>query len=64
VVAKLPLAKATPGQALVLKVGSQGCADAGVCYPPTVQQVRLSLPATGAGPGPIVAPAAKKGLFN
>ena len=64
VVAKVPLARGAAGQALVLKVGSQGCADAGVCYPPTVQQVKVTLPAAGAGPGPVVEPARKKGFFN
>jgi thiol:disulfide interchange protein DsbD len=64
VVVKLPLSKARPGQQLTLKAESQGCADAGICYPPTVQQVRLTLPPAGAGPGPMVAPARKKGLFD
>jgi thioredoxin:protein disulfide reductase len=64
VVVKLPLAHGEPGRVLVLKADSQGCADAGVCYPPTVQQVRLTLPAVGAGSGPVVEAARKKGLFN
>ena len=38
----------------ILKVTSQGCADAGVCYPPQVQTVRLSLASMSSG----VAPAA------
>ena len=64
VVIRVPLAAAVPGSSLTLKAGSQGCADAGVCYPPTVQEVRLAVPAPGAGPGPIVEPPRKKGLFD
>jgi len=63
VVVRVPLARATPGQAIVLKAASQGCADAGVCYPPSVQQVSLAVPAAGAPPGPVVEPR-RKGLFN
>jgi thiol:disulfide interchange protein DsbD len=63
-VVKLPLARGKPGQALALKVESQGCADAGICYPPTQQQLRLVLPADGAPAGPIVEPPRKKGLFD
>jgi thiol:disulfide interchange protein DsbD len=62
---KVPVGNGTPGQAIVVKADSQGCADIGVCYPPTMQQVRLSLPAAGAGPGPLVdAAPPRKGLFN
>jgi thiol:disulfide interchange protein DsbD len=62
---KLPLASGASGQTVLLKAGSQGCADIGVCYPPTTQQLRLSLPAAGAGPGPLVdAAPPRKGLFN
>jgi thiol:disulfide interchange protein DsbD len=65
---RLPIADGAPGQSVVLKADSQGCADVGVCYPPTLQQVKLSLPAAGAGPGPLVdaAPATppKKGWFQ
>lgn len=64
VVVRLPLARGKPGQALALNVESQGCADAGICYPPTQQQVRLTLPRDGAPAGPIVEPARKKGLFD
>ena len=31
---------------LTLEVGYQGCADAGLCYPPMKQSVTLTLPAT------------------
>ena len=64
VVVRVPLEKGMPGQAIVLKAASQGCADAGVCYPPSVQQVSLALPAPGSAPGPIVEPARRKGLFD
>jgi thiol:disulfide interchange protein DsbD len=63
-VVRLPLARGKPGQTVALKAESQGCADAGICYPPTQQQLRLVLPAEGARPGPIVEPARKKGLFD
>jgi thiol:disulfide interchange protein DsbD len=64
VVVKVPLSSARPGQQLTLKAESQGCADAGICYPPTVQQVHLTLPPAGAGPGPVVDAARKKGWFD
>ena len=48
----LPIASASPGQQVTLVVDSQGCADAGVCYPPQLQRVTLVLPAPGAGPTP------------
>ena len=49
VAVRIPLAAASAGSPLTLKAASQGCADAGVCYPPTIQQVRLTVPRTGAG---------------
>jgi thioredoxin:protein disulfide reductase len=62
---KLPLTGSMPNQAVVLVADSQGCADVGVCYPPTRQQVRLVVPAAGAGPGAQVeATPPRKGLFN
>ena len=51
VVVKLPLSGAAAGQTVVLAADSQGCADVGVCYPPTRQKLTLALPAQGAGPG-------------
>ena len=64
-VVKVPVVDGSAGQAVVFSADSQGCADAGVCYPPTTQQVRLALPAQGSGPGPIVeATPTRKGLFN
>ena len=65
VVVRLELTGGAPGDAIVLKADSQGCADLGVCYPPNIQQVRLALPADGKGPGSIVdAHLPKKGLFD
>jgi thiol:disulfide interchange protein DsbD len=51
VVVKLPMGGAAAGQSVVLTADSQGCADVGVCYPPTRQKLTLALPAAGAGPG-------------
>jgi thioredoxin:protein disulfide reductase len=53
---KLPLKESAPGQVFVIKTDSQGCADAGICYPPNTQQVRLTMPIAGAGPGPLMDP--------
>lgn len=40
----LPLAvTGEPVSRFILKAGSQGCADVGVCYPPQVQQAEISL---------------------
>lgn len=62
---RVALAAGKPGQSLVLKADSQGCADAGACYPPSMQQVRLTLSSTGTAPAPIVeTPRKKKGLFD
>ena len=64
-VVRVPVVDGLAGQAVVFSADSQGCADVGVCYPPTTQQLRLTLPAQGGGPGPIVeATPARKGLFN
>jgi thioredoxin:protein disulfide reductase len=42
---RLPLNRIDPDiQAITLKVVSQGCADAGVCYPPQTHESRLVLP--------------------
>jgi len=65
VVVRVSLAAPAPGTTVTLKAESQGCADIGVCYPPQVQKIALSLPAAGTGPGPVVefAPE-KKGWFK
>ena len=65
VVVRVPLAPAPRASPLVLVADSQGCADAGVCYPATRQKVTLALPAPGKGPGPVVdAFPRKKSWFN
>lgn len=65
VVMKLPLSGAAAGQTVVLAADSQGCADVGVCYPPSRQKVSLPLLATGAGPGALVdATPPKKNWFK
>ena len=62
---RLPLAGAEPGLKVTVKAESQGCADAGVCYPPQVQSVTVGLPAQGGRPGaPVAATPAKKSWFN
>ncbi len=63
-VVRVPVPSGVAGQSLALKAASQGCADAGVCYPPSLQQVKVALPAAGAGAGPLVEPERKKGWFN
>jgi len=64
VVVRVPLAQAA-GKSVVLVADSQGCADAGVCYPATRQKVTLALPEAGKGPGPLVdAYPRKKNWFN
>lgn len=61
---RLPLDEAQPGAAVTVKAESQGCADAGVCYPPQVQRVTVALPARGARPGEPVSATNKKSWFN
>jgi thiol:disulfide interchange protein DsbD len=62
---RLPLTGAEPGLKVTVKAESQGCADAGVCYPPQVQSVTVALPAPGRPPGaPVAATPAKKSWFN
>ncbi|CAG1004093.1 Thiol:disulfide interchange protein DsbD [Burkholderiales bacterium] len=65
VVIRLPLAAGAPGQSVTLVADSQGCADAGVCYPPQLQRLTLPLPAAGAGPTvPVEAGPPAKPYFN
>ena len=56
VAALVPLAGAAPGSAVDVDVTYQGCAEAGLCYPPITRTVSLLLPAaladTGAGASP------------
>ena len=57
VAALVPVAGAAPGGTVDVDITYQGCADAGLCYPPITKTVSLLLPAaladtgTGAGPG-------------
>ena len=61
----VPLPEAASGKPVVLVADSQGCADAGVCYPATRQKLTLTLPQPGQGPGPVVeATPRKKNWFN
>jgi len=62
---RLPLAGVEPGRKVTVKAESQGCADVGVCYPPQVQSVTVTLPAPGGRPGaPVAATPARKSWFN
>lgn len=46
----LPLRRATPeATAITLEVRYQGCAEAGVCYPPVTRRIDLALPALQPG---------------
>ena len=64
VTVRLPLAQAPPGSKVTVMAESQGCADAGVCYPAQRQTVALALP-TRAAPGPFVdAAGAKRSWFR
>jgi len=55
VAARVPVAGAAPGGAVDVDITYQGCADAGLCYPPITKTVSLLLPAaladTGGGTG-------------
>ena len=65
VVVRVPLVGAgKPGEKLTVHADSQGCADAGVCYPPNPQQLQVIVPAPGARPGDYVEAAKPKGWFN
>ncbi|MGC1818262.1 MAG: protein-disulfide reductase DsbD N-terminal domain-containing protein [Casimicrobiaceae bacterium] len=65
VVVRVPLAHAgRTGERLTVNADSQGCADAGVCYPPNPQQVEIVVPAAGARPGDYVEAAKPRGWFN
>ena len=52
-VIKLPLAHASAQ--MTLKATSQGCADAGVCYPPLTQTVKLALAGGASSASPAAA---------
>ena len=62
---RLPLDGAEPGLKVTVRAESQGCADAGVCYPPQVQRVTVTLPARGGPPdAPVAATPTRKSWFN
>jgi thioredoxin:protein disulfide reductase len=55
---RVPLERQVSGTLpLKLSVTSQGCADAGVCYPPQVQLVAVDLPDPASVPAALAAPA-------
>jgi thiol:disulfide interchange protein DsbD len=65
VVVRIPLSGAERGKEVELAADSQGCADVGVCYPPTRQKITLAIPASGQGPGQLQdASPAKKNWFR
>ncbi len=43
---RLPLENAGGDRQVTLRISSQGCADAGICYPPQQQTLTLELPAS------------------
>ena len=59
----LQLLDSVPGQRVVVRAESQGCADIGICYPPNVQSVTLIVPKTKA-PAALQAEPARKGWFE
>ena len=64
-IVRLPLDAAAPGRAVTVNAESQGCADIGVCYPPQLQKVTLTLPSVGGRPGmPVEAVPQKKSWLN
>jgi thiol:disulfide interchange protein DsbD len=63
VVVNLALTEARPGQQVVIAAESQGCADIGICYPPTVQRVTVPIPQGSVVPSSLPEPA-KKSWFN
>jgi len=64
-VVRLALQQPAPGSKVVVRAESQGCADAGVCYPPQAQNVTVTLPMPGMPPGaPVAATPARKSWFN
>ncbi|MCD9030445.1 cytochrome C biogenesis protein, partial [Luteimonas sp. Y-2-2-4F] len=48
--AVLPGAAAAGADRVVLRVRYQGCADAGICYPPQTREVTVALPPAPTGP--------------
>ena len=46
-IANVPVAAAAGTRELPIEVSYQGCADAGLCYPPTTKRVTVALASTG-----------------
>ena len=63
VTVNLSLKDPKPGQPIVIAAESQGCADIGLCYPPTIQRVTLAAPDRTVVPA-VPADGAKKSWFN
>ncbi len=71
VISRVPVARATPdAMDLDITVGYQGCADAGLCYPPQKRNFAVSLPAAttvsdlpAAPPGVAAAPVSEQGML-
>jgi len=54
---RIPMAAPEGGRQLMLVTESQGCADAGICYPPQRQILSLAVPVAGEAPSSwVVAP--------
>ena len=64
VVIRVALPSAAPGRTLTLHAESQGCADAGVCYPPNPQALDIDVPVPGGKPGAFVDAGQKKSWFK
>jgi thioredoxin:protein disulfide reductase len=61
-IAAVPVARARAGALEVpLQVTYQGCAEAGLCYPPTTRTVTVRLPGSSSAAGAAAAPAAPAG---
>ena len=55
---RVPVIRQDPGmQWLKFQFKYQGCAEAGICYPPMKKEIELALPARGAGAAPVAAAA-------
>ncbi len=55
-VARVPLIKPAGAQPLTLRVTYQGCAEAGLCYPPTTATLKISFSDAGGPAGTAAAP--------
>lgn len=61
---RLPIATRAAGiDTIALAIKSQGCADAGLCYPPQVWVTNVSLPAAGGTAGPGGSPGSRLGAL-